>query len=250
VTSRGDTHLSTRGAKPSPIHLLGGGPGTRKSAYRPILKDILRFPGKRDPLLAYLGAATDDDRGFAGYMKALVTSAGPCTFRLAPVVGRGAKGTAARALIEAADLVFVGGGDVELGMRRLEDRGLTESLLEKHRSGAPFFGISAGAILLGLRWIRWRDPEDDGSAELFDCLGLAPILCDCHGEEDGWTELHALLQLTGGSALGHGIRSGAALRVAADGTVEPLCGGVDRFQVRGGNIVPLGPVSGPCGPLL
>jgi len=239
VSSHADTHPGAPGGGPSPVHLLGGGPGTRRSVYRPILKNILRFPGKRTPLLAYVGAATDDDRGFAGYMEALVTSAGPCRFRLAPVVGRGARGSAARELIEAADLVFVGGGDVELGMRRLLERDLTASLREKHRSGAPFFGISAGAILLGLSWIRWRDPEDDGSAELFDCLGFAPVLCDCHGEEDGWMELKALLRLCGGRALGHGIRAGAALRVAADGAVEPLCGEVDRFQVRGGNVVRL-----------
>ncbi len=171
-------------------------------------------------------------------MAGLVEAAGPCTFRLAPVVGRGARAGAAREVIGAADLVFVGGGDVELGMRRLLERDLTGTLREKHGAGAPFFGISAGAILLGRRWIRWRDPDDDASAEPFDCLGLAPVLCDCHGEEDGWAELRALLRLEAGNALGHGIRAGAALRVGAGGEVEVVCGEVDRFQARRGEVVP------------
>ena len=225
--------------RPGPVLLLAGGPGTRKSAYRPILRDLLAQTGKARPLVAYLGAATDDDRRFAGFMEALVAAAGPCTFRLAPVVGRRAAGGAARAVIETADLVLLGGGDVELGMQRLRERDLARPLAEKHQGGCPFLGVSAGAILLALRWVRWPDPQDDGSAEPFDCLGLAPILCDCHGEEDGWAELEALLRLAGGRALGHGIRAGAALRVTAGGAVELLCGEVDRLQLRGGKAVPL-----------
>jgi len=224
-------------AGPSPVHLLAGGPGTARNIYRPLLRDVLRLRGRPRPLVAYLGAATDDDRRFAGWMKDLVTAAAPCTFRLAPVVGRRATGGAARRVIEGADVVFVGGGDVELGMRRLLERDLKESLLARHAAGAPFLGISAGAILLARRWVRWRDPDDDGTAELFDCLGVAPFLCDCHGEEDGWAELSALLRLAGDGSLGFGLRSGAAVRVGVGGAVEPICGEVDRFQARGGKVV-------------
>lgn len=223
-------------SRPHPVHLLAGSPGTR-SDYRPVIAEVLRLSGKEKPLVAYVGAATDDDPRFLGWMKELVTSAGACTFRLAPVAGRRAAGGAAREVIEAADVVFMGGGDVELGMRRLLERDLAGPIAGRHRGGAPVFGISAGAILLARRWIRWRDPEDDGSAELFDCLGLAPVLCDCHGEEDGWAELRALLRLEGGRSLGHGLRAGSAIRVAADGSVETACGKVDRFRVRSGKVV-------------
>lgn len=226
-------------AGPSPIHLLGGGPGTRRTVYAAIVRDILRRSGKPTPLVAYIGAATDDDRRFAGFMEDLVTAGGPCTFQLVPVLGTRAGGNTARVIIEAADVVLVGGGDVELGMRRLLERNLAGCLREKHDSGTPFFGISAGAILLSLRWVRWRNPDDDGSAELFDCLGLAPVLCDCHGEEDGWAELKALLRLGGDRALGYGIRTAAALRVQANGKVESLCGKIDRFQVQGEEVASL-----------
>lgn len=225
------------GAKPGPVFLLAGGPGARGDIYGPLLREILGLPGKRSPRVAYLGAATDDDPRFAGFMERLVTSAGACTLALAPVVGRKAAGGAARAVIEDADLVFLGGGDVELGMRRLAERDLVEALRAKHAGGAPFLGVSAGAILLARRWVRWSDPEDDASAERFDCLGLAPLLCDCHGEDDGWAELRALLALEGEGAHGDGIRSGAALRVGADGTATPACGTVDRLVVRDGEIV-------------
>lgn len=223
-------------AAPSPVLLLAGGPGARRDAYRGLVGELLRTSGQARPLVAHVAAATDDDPRFGRIMEQLVTSAGPCTFRLAPVAGREC-GAAAREVIEAADAVFLGGGDVELGMRRLQERDLVAALREKHARGAPFFGISAGAILLARRWLRWDDPDDDASAEPFDCLGLAPVLCDCHGEEDGWSELRALLRLAGDGATGLGLRSGAAVRVAPDGEVETACGEVDRFVVRRGEVV-------------
>lgn len=228
---------ATRGTRPSPVHLLAGSPGARKNVYRPLVGELLQGVAIPRPMVAYLGAATDDDPRFLGFMEGLVTSSGPCQFRLAPVKGRKAQGGAARRIIEDADLVFLGGGDVELGMERLREHDLAQVLAKKQASGAPLFGISAGAILLCKQWIRWSDPDDDGSAELFDCLGLAPVLCDCHGEEDGWSELHALLRLAGGRSLGHGIRAGAAVRVEADGSVATVCGEVDRLQRRGNEIV-------------
>jgi cyanophycinase-like exopeptidase len=223
--------------RPSPLFLLAGAPGAGGGVYRPLIREILQLPGKRKPRVAYLGAASDDDPRFSAFMERLIRSAGDCAFRLAPQVDRKGGRGGAREVIEEADLVFLGGGDVELGMRRLLERDLTGTLQQKYRSGTPFFGVSAGAILLCRQWIRWRDPEDDGSAELFDCLGLAPVLCDCHGEEDGWAELKALLRLAGGRALGHGLRAGAAVRVTADGTTEPVCGTVDRLGVRRGKVV-------------
>jgi cyanophycinase-like exopeptidase len=229
----------TPAAMPRPIHLLAGDPGGRRDAYAPVVAEILRSAGKPKPLLGYLGAATDDDPRFLGWMKGLVTSAGPCDFQLAPVKGRRATGSAARRIIEAADVVFVGGGDVDLGMQRLLERDLAGALRARLAAGTPIFGISAGAIMLCRSWIRWRDPDDDGSAELFDCLGLAPVLCDCHGEDDGWGELQALLRLAGDGSLGHGLRAGSAARVAADGSTEPILGKVDRFRARQGEVATL-----------
>ncbi len=220
-----------------PIHLLAGSPGSRKNVYRPLIAEVLALAGKKKPLVGYVGAATDDDPRFLGFMEQLITSAGPCAFRLAPVAGRKGEGSAARDVLDAADVVFMGGGDVDLGMQRIQERDLAATLARKRAAGTPFLGISAGSILLCRKWIRWRDPDDDATAELFDCLGLAPVLCDCHGEEDGWGELQALVRLVGEGALGYGLRTGAAIRLGADGAVETTCGEVDRFRVRGGKVV-------------
>ena len=120
-------------------------------------------------------------------------------------------------ILEAADVIFISGGDVELGMQTLAKRKLDTFLRALYRHGKPFFGISAGSIMLAREWVRWRDPEDVTTAELFPCLGLADILCDTHDEKSGWEELQAALALKKNGTLGYGIATGTGVIVFPDG---------------------------------
>ena len=117
-------------------------------------------------------------------------------------------------------------------MRVLEERGIIPLLRSVHRSGTPFVGVSAGSIMLCRSWIRWADPGDEGSAELFPCLGLARLLCDTHGEADDWGELKAALARRPIGSIGYGIVSGSAIVVEPDGTVSALGGEVHVFRKR------------------
>jgi cyanophycinase-like exopeptidase len=135
---------------------------------------------------------------------------------------------------EAADAVFIGGGDVEEGMKVVARRGLAPFLGELYRDGKLLFGLSAGSIMLARAWVRWGD-DDDSVGGIFPCLGIADILCDVHGEEENWGELRALLKLSPDSSLGYGIRAGTAIRVDPDGKVESM-GKIDTL-VRQGNAV-------------
>lgn len=91
--------------------------------------------------------------------------------------------------------------------------------------------------MLAERWVKWRDPEDDRTAETFPCLALAPVLCDTHGEEDDWEELQVLLSLSPEGSVGYGIQTGAALVCLPDGTVEARGVPVHRFLHRGNTVV-------------
>jgi peptidase E len=223
-------------AKPKPVFLLAGGRDTARNAYADVVKRIYKLTGSGRPRIAYIGAANDDNPRFIGFMSGMLAAAGPCDFELAPLAGKKGSAAKARKVVEAADLVFVGGGDVEAGMKWIRERDFARCLEDKRASGAPVFGASAGAIMLASRWVRWRDPDDDSTAELFDCLGLAPVLCDTHCEEDDWVELKAALGLAGEGAHGWGIRSGAAIEVGHDGSVKVTAGKVDAFAMRGGKV--------------
>jgi peptidase E len=203
------------------IILIAGDPGHRGRGKDPLLAAILQRLGLPRPGVAYVGAASNDSRVFFLWIAALLKRAGAGPVRLAPLAKGHVDLAKVRPLLEQADLIFVSGGDVELGMDVLERTGAMGLLRELHRAGKPFIGISAGSIMLAGRWVRWADADDDSTAASFPCLGLAPLLCDTHAEGDDWEELKMLLQLTG-APIGYGIPSGAALHVAPGGSITAL----------------------------
>lgn len=215
------------------IFLIAGDPGKRGGGRDPLLAAILARLGMARPSVAYVGAASGDSRVFFIWIASLLKKAGAGSVRLAALASRRADPAKALALLRESDLVFVSGGDVEAGMGVLEKSGAGGWLKELHRCGKPFIGLSAGSIMLARRWVRWSDPDDDGTAEDFPCLGLAPLVCDTHAEKEDWEELRMLLRMTR-AAVGYGIPAGAALRVAADGSLSALGGPVQRLALKDG----------------
>ncbi len=221
--------------RPRPIHLLAGSPHGRSRGADPVLVAALAETGRPRPSVAYIGAASDDDRDFLRFVTTYLQRAGAGEVRLAALASARANLAEARAVIERSDLVFVSGGDVEAGMAHLERHELIPLLRTLHGAGTPFVGLSAGSIMLARCWVRWSDPDDDATAAIFPCLALAPVLCDCHAEADDWEELRALLELTR-EGIGYGIPAGGALRVAADGAVTALGKAAYCLERRAGRI--------------
>jgi cyanophycinase-like exopeptidase len=198
-----------------------------------ILKLVFRNIGVASPTIAYVGSASDDNPGFFQRISGMFKSAGKAKFVLAPTIDEKADIKKTIKTIESADAVFVSGGDVEAGMQVLERRGIAGIFADLYRQGKFFFGVSAGSIMLADKWVRWRDPDDDSTAELFDCLGVAPVICDTHGEGEGWEELRAAITISPEGTMGYGITSNSCLLVQPDGKVEALAGPVARYLSRG-----------------
>jgi peptidase E len=202
---------------PAPILLLAGSPGSRSQGRDPVLADFLQSCRLTAPAIAYIGAASGDNPSFYDWGASYWMRSGAGRVDLVPLCGRRRNPERAAAILAACHLVFVSGGDVDAGMQGLAADGFDTRLRNLYAAGIPFCGLSAGSIMLGRQWIRWTDPDNDASAELFDCLGLAPLICDTHAEDDDWEELRALLRLAGPGAEGYGIPGGAALRLERDG---------------------------------
>jgi peptidase E len=224
--------------KGMPIFLIAGGPGARtQKGPDPLLQAVFRQTGAPRPTIAYVGAASGDDAEFRLFNAGRFERAGAGPVMLAPLCGKGGDAETARAVIEMSDLVFLSGGDVDAGMGVLKRKKMIDFLGGLYRKGKPFFGISAGSIMLARQWIRWRNPEDEASAELFNCLGFAPVYCDTHGEAEGWEELKAFAALSPDGTIGHGIPSGAAIVVGPNGAVSALGGEVHRFRKQARGVV-------------
>jgi peptidase E len=144
--------------------------------------------------------------------------------------------TKAKEILQFADIIFISGGDVEYGIKVLKEKKMADFLFKLYTAGKPFFGVSAGSIMLGKEWVKWSDPDNADSAELFPCLGIAPVICDTHGEEDDFEELQAALRLEKIGTEGYGIVSGTAIKVYYNGTVEAVGGNSYRYVHRGDKV--------------
>jgi cyanophycinase-like exopeptidase len=148
----------------------------------------------------------------------------------------------ARAIVDSADLIFIGGGDPVHGAHILMDSGADEWLRTANARGTPCMGLSAGAIILCSWWGHWPDdspidaPHEGG--ELVPCVGVVPrMVVDCHAEEDHWSELALvrgmLLDWPDGE---HnlprflGLPTGSGIIVAPDGTYESV--GPEPYRLR------------------
>jgi len=203
-----------------PVFLIAGDPGNRGSKSDPLLRTVFDNCGVSSPSIAYIGAANHDDRGFLGWVTESFKKSGAGEVRLAPTVRRFERRSFERTC-QAADAVFVSGGDVEEGMNVVARRRLAPFFNELYRGGKLLFGVSAGSIMLARAWVRWKDEEDSVGC-LFPCLGIADVLCDVHGEKENWDELKALLRLSPAASVGYGIRAGSAIRVDPDSTVQAM----------------------------
>jgi cyanophycinase-like exopeptidase len=212
-----------------PVYLLAGGRGANPRSTGAIFKAVLQDTGKEKPLIAYVGVASGDDRGFYLMMSRMIKQAGECRVERILIAPKKADLNKARESLQSANAIFISGGDVEAGMKVLKEKNMTGFITGLYRQGGLFFGASAGSIMMAKEWVRWRDPDDDSTAELFPCLDIAPVICDTHAEEDNWEELKAALSLKEKSSHGYGIPSGSCLKVYPDGKLEAVGGAVRHF---------------------
>jgi len=222
--------------KVKPVYLFAGGRSGNRKKQGALLEGMFRELGIASPTVAYSGAASGDDRSFFRFIAGELTQAGADKVVHAVIVPPSSDLKKACSVLEAADIVFISGGDVEAGMEILREKKMLDFLVDLYRQGKPFFGISAGAIMLAERWVRWRDPDDDSSAELFPCLGFAPVICDTHDEAGGWEELQAALKLAGDGVRGYGLATGSGIKVFSNGRVEALGGEIYQYLNRKGKV--------------
>ena len=229
-----------------PVFLLAGGRGRVLTARDPLIQAVYQDAGKSSPSIAYVGTANDDGVDFFNRMADYFLGNGASRVTHALIRPPHADIAKAKDILQSADIVFISGGDVEHGIKVLREKRMTDFLCELYRQGKPFFGVSAGSIMLADEWVRWPDPDNADSAELFNCLGIAPLICDTHDEADDFEELQAALQLEKDGTKGYGIVSGTAIKVYPDGKVEAIGGNAyqyihlgDRVE-RIADIVPIG----------
>jgi peptidase E len=220
-----------------PIYLFAGGRGKSILTTFAEMGKVFKTAGKVKPDIAIVGVASLKDNWLVYIlMSALIKSGCKCHIKRVLIARPNADIDKAREMLRKADAVFISGGDAEVGMQILHEKNMVGFLQNLVGQGKLFLGGSAGTIMMCRDWVRWHDCDDDSTAELYPCLGLAPIICDTHAEGDDWVELKVALQLKGDGAIGYGITSGAYLKAYPDGRLEAEAGAVVRYANVNGKI--------------
>jgi len=219
-----------------PVYLIPGGhpPDLKQMARN--YQTVFESCGNLKPNIAYVGTANRDNRLFFGFMKKTLVNAGAGKVTLTPIAGKSADTQKAKKILSEADCVFLSGGEVEDGIVLLKEAGLDVFLTDLYNSGKPFFGVSAGCIMMGRNWVSWEDENDDNTASLFDCLGFVPMTFDTHCEGEGWKELKCALRLMGSGAEGHGLPSGGFYSADSGGRLVCYKNAPAVFRNVNGNI--------------
>src|SRR5664279_540316 len=108
-------------SKPADIFLIAGGPQSKNN--KAILAEALESSNKKAPSVAYIGTASDDNKDFFLMLRPIIMAAGAGSVRLVPIVRR-FDPDKAKAILLASDVVFISGGDVDLGMKYLRKQKL------------------------------------------------------------------------------------------------------------------------------
>ncbi|MCL2126360.1 MAG: Type 1 glutamine amidotransferase-like domain-containing protein [Oscillospiraceae bacterium] len=206
--------------KGTPALLLAGGRPSGATDMARMLSNA--FKAYKNPKVAYIGAASGDSFMFFKMMKSLLTKAGANKVTFVRLAKDKIDINAAKATLSSSDVIFFSGGEVEDGINCIKKHQLAAFLHDLYNQGKQFVGVSAGTIMLGSHWVRWEDPKDDSTAELFDCLGIVPLVFDTHAEDEDWIELKAVLRLQGDGALGYGLPSGCAVAADSEGTLTKI----------------------------
>jgi len=216
------------------VYLITGGPKADVAQLESDFASALKICKKDKPKVSYIGTASLDSKPFFNFMKKHMLKGGAGEVCLAPIAGENADIALAKEIIDGSDIVFMSGGEVEDGMIWLEKSGLDKYLTELFYGGKPFFGLSAGCIMMGKNWTHWDIENDDSSASIFDCLGFIPMVFDAHAEEEDWKELKCTIKLMGEGAEGYGLSDGGAYIADDKGYFESLRTPAAAFVVKNG----------------
>jgi len=221
------------------IYLMAGFSKKHRNSTDLLFQAMLKETNHLHPSVAYIGAASSDNLEFFTAIKKELQRNGAGQVDLVPLASEG-KHQAAGKLLKTAHLLFFSGGDVELGMKILKKRGVINLIKERFERGGVIGGISAGSIILSQQWLRWRNQDDDSTAELFDCIGVAPLICDVHDEDGEWQELKLLLRLRHiEGEIGYGIPSVGGLRIHPTNRIDALGHTLNRLSFHNGRVCSL-----------
>lgn len=179
---------------------------------------LLELTGKANPRLLFIPTASGDSEDYVVRMEIGYGRLGAEVSTLRLLGEDGDAETAARK-IEAADVIYVGGGNTKMMLERWRELGVDQALRRFLDSGRPAGGLSAGAIcwfrVANSDWPRYEGIPSVNTASL-EGLGLVDLALCPHTRDEGFrlAEFTAMMRDIPGA--GVGLDDGCAIQIRGD----------------------------------
>ena len=185
---------------------------------RNILEYIASCAKKESPAVLFLPTAGFDDIEGDEDIRDIFLNCG-CSFDYLFLTDKTLTKDDIRNKILSADVIYVGGGNVEFMMNTWNETGASDVLREAYEKGIVMSGYSAGAVC----WFNegYDDCGPDRSFIFCDCLGILPYSACPHFEGNGWYNFKD--EIKSRPMSGIGIENGAAL-IFEDGKFSTMHG--------------------------
>lgn len=185
---------------------------------RNILEYIASCAKKDNPSVLFLPTAGFDDIEGDEHIRDIFLGC-DCSFDYLFLTDKTLTKDSIRNKILSADVIYVGGGNVEFMMNTWNETGASDALREAYEKGIIMSGYSAGAVC----WFNegYDDCGPDRSFIFCDCLGILPYSACPHFEGNGWYNFKD--EIKSRPMSGIGIENGAAL-IFEDGKFSTMHG--------------------------
>jgi dipeptidase E len=197
------------------IFAIGGGELGWYETYA-LDRQLVESLGVECPRVLFFPTASGDPTSYIHTFREVYQGRLGCQVESLELVAGSPSGAEIEEKIEAADLVYVGGGNTSLLLRTWRSYGVDQLLQRAAERGTTLSGLSAGAIC----WFQWAHSHADLSphpvhlgAGRYLGLELLPGTCAPHFAQQiwRWQTLRTLLHREGG--LGIGLDDNMALEV-------------------------------------
>ncbi|MEP7128937.1 MAG: peptidase E, partial [Chitinophagales bacterium] len=172
----------------TPIIAAIGGGSMAEGATASIDREIVRLAGKKNPVALFIPTASGDDPVYVENFQKIYGKKLGCKTQSLLLLKHPPSPGEVKKMISNADIIYVGGGNTLMMMRRWRFLGVDKLLMKASKDGKVMAGTSAGAIC----WFQYghSDSEfyyhpDNWEWIRVKCLGIAPFTACPHCLKEG-----------------------------------------------------------------
>ena len=164
------------------IFALGGGRFDNGEMLN-VAEYITKCTDKEHPYLVYIPAAGSDDLSGDEHILSTFSACG-CVTDVLFLLHERTTADVINYKISNADIVYVGGGNLELLISTFKNTGADKALKAAYERGCIMSGLSSGAMC----WFNrgYDDCGEDHAFVFVDCLGFLPYVNCPHYQSESW----------------------------------------------------------------